>query len=438
MSGRGLKILDTKHTVHNKIILVCVAFFSAILILTCVPASMSIAQIREDNQENTERLDTLRRQIEEASERAVNLEDQARTVRAEIAQIQQDLIKSAAAIQTIEDEIFDKEANLEDLRVRELELEANLEQKNFEMASTLGAMQRLSIQKTSVVAFKPDSAINTLRTTSLLKVILPDLRNRADILEDDLSELNNIRAEMRQENIELRNELTKLVIANNDIDNLLEKRVARQKDLEYSTQQQRDKLKSFAENAKDLQDLIEKIETEIALREEAARKAQESLRDKPGSGNSAVAAATIPMPRSDLAFAEAKGNIPLPARGSINQIYNQLLPTGQRSKGIIVNTRLGAPVIAPHDGRIVFSGIFRSYGQLLIIDHGEGYHTLLAGMENINGIVGQWILKGEPVGQMSSETTPSNSRQKLYVELRQKGKPINPMPWIIAMDRGGK
>ena len=96
MSGRGLKILDTKHTVHNKIILVCVAFFSAILILTCVPASMSIAQIREDNQENTERLDTLRRQIEEASERAVNLEDQARTVRAEIAQIQQDLIKSAA------------------------------------------------------------------------------------------------------------------------------------------------------------------------------------------------------------------------------------------------------------------------------------------------------------------------------------------------------
>ena len=431
-------ILGTRQIIHNNITLTSAAICAAILIFICVPTSITIAQIRKDNQENTEKLDTLKRQIEETSQRAISLEDEARAVRKEIAKIQQDLIKSTAAIQTIEDEILDKENNLEDLRVRELDLEANLKKKNFEMASTLGAMQRLSIQKTSVVAFKPDNAINTLRTTALLKVILPDLRNRADILEDDLSELNNIRAEMRQQNVELRNELTKLVIANNDVDTLLKQRVVKQKDIEYSTQKERDKLKSIAANAKDLQDLIERIETEIALREEAARKAQEALRDKPGNKTNAVAAATVPMPKSNMAFAQAKGNIPLPARGSISQIYNQLLPTGQRSKGIIVNTRIGAPVIAPHDGRVVYSGIFRSYGQLLIIDHGGGYHTLLAGMENINGIVGQWILKGEPVGQMSSASSSSNSRQKLYVELRQKGKPINPMPWIIAMDRGGK
>ena len=128
----------------------------------------------------------------------------------------------------------------------------------------------------------------------------------------------------------------------------------------------------------------------------------------------------------------------MPARGSIYQIYNQLLPTGQRAKGIIINTHSGAPVVAPHDGRIVFSGIFRSYGQLLIIDHGEGYHTLLSGMKNINGIVGQSILKGEPVGQMSLEKFTSDSHHKLYVELRQKGKPINPMLWIMAMDRAVK
>ena len=104
----------------------------------------------------------------------------------------------------------------------------------------------------------------------------------------------------------------------------------------------------------------------------------------------------------------------------------------------MVDTLAGATVIAPHEGRIVFAGKFRSYGQLLIIAHGEGYHTLLACMENINGIVGQWVLKGEPIGQMSSDTSSSNSRQKLYVELRLKGKPINPLPWIVAMDRGGK
>ncbi len=396
------------------------------------------AQIRENKQANSEKLNEIRKQIEETSQKAESLEGQARAVRLEIEKIQKDLVKSAAQIRSIETEISDKEENLKELRKRELELEDNLQVKKFEMASTLGAMQRLSIQKTSVVAFKPDEAINTLRTTSLLKVILPDLRDRADILQGDLSELNNVREDILQENTELRAELTKLVIANDEIDVLLKKRMARQKDLEYSTVQERQKLKSFAENAKDLQDLIDKIEKEIALRDEAAKRAVEALRDKPSTAEEAVASASIPMPQENLNFAGAKGNLPLPARGSINQQFNQLLSTGQRSKGIMVDTRPGATVIAPHEGQIVFAGKFRSYGQLLIIAHGEGYHTLLAGMENINGIVGQWILKGEPVGQMSAESNASNSRQKLYVELRQKGKPINPLPWIIAMDRGGQ
>lgn len=400
--------------------------------------SILFAQIRENNEQNSERLDELRKQIEETSEKAQDLEKQAQLIRSEISQIQQQLIKSAAEIQATEDQIFEKESNLRELRDREVALEESLKVKNFEMASTLGAMQRLSIQKTSVVAFKPGDALDTLRTTSLLRVILPDLKNRADILQGDLSELNNVRDDITQQNIELRNELTKLVISNNDIDELLRKRVARQKNIDFSTLQEREKLRSFAENAEDLQDLIGKIEKEIALREEAAKKAQENLRNKPAGEASSVARTTVPMPQGSMSFASAKGNLPLPARGAINQVYNQLLSTGQRSKGITVDTRAGATVIAPHEGRVVFAGKFRSYGQLLIIAHGEGYHTLLAGMENINGIVGQWILKGEPVGQMSAVTNMSNSRQKLYVELREKGKPINPMPWIIAMDRGGK
>lgn len=403
----------------------------------------STAQIREDNEENSERLDQLRKQIEQSSEKARNLEEEALVIRREVAEIQQQLIKSAAQIQSLEEQVLDKERNLKELKDAERELEKRLEEKNFEMASTLGAMQRLSIQKTSAVTFKPGEAINTLRTSSLLRVILPDLQNRASILQGDLSELNNIRYDIIQENAELKAELTKLVIANEDIDTLMSRRVARQKDLEYSTEQERAKLRSFAENANNLQELIEKIEREIALRDEAAERAVENLRDRPQSSTTSAAIASIPMPEGALSFAGAKGNLPLPARGSINQRFNQMLSTGQRSRGIMVDTRPGATVIAPHDGRIVFAGPFRSYGQLLIIAHGEGYHTLLAGMENINGIVGQWILKGEPVGQMSEtqntgNSNGSNSRQKLYVELRQEGKPINPLPWIIAMDRTGQ
>lgn len=418
--------------------LVSFTFITIVLILTTIPASKLAAQIRENNQENTTKLQTLRKQIEKSSERAVVLEDQAREIREEISLIQKNLINSAAKIQIIEEDIFIKEDNLLDLRVRELELKKNLSTKNFEMASTLGAMQRLSLQKANIVAFKPNDALSTLRTTSLLKVILPNLKNRANIIENDLSNLDNIRAEMRQQSVELRNNRTKLVTANNEIDDLLKKRLGRQSNIEYSTQKERERLRIFAETAISLEDLIKKIASEIILREEAAITAQQGLRDKPNHKHIFVPTASISTPRSSLSFARAKGNIALPARGSINQIYNQLLPTGQRAKGIIINTHSGAPVVAPHDGHIVFSGIFRSYGQLLIIDHGEGYHTLLSGMKNINGIVGQSILKGEPVGQMSIEKFSSDSNHKLYVELRQKGKPINPMLWIMAMDRAVK
>jgi len=418
--------------------LVSFTFITIVLILTTIPASKLAAQIRENNQENTTKLQTLRKQIKKSSERAVVLEDQAREIREEISLIQKNLINSAAKIQIIEEDIFIKEDNLLDLRVRELELKKNLSTKNFEMASTLGAMQRLSLQKANIVAFKPNDALSTLRTTSLLKVILPNLKNRANIIENDLSNLDNIRAEMRQQSVELRNNRTKLVTANNEIDDLLKKRLGRQSNIEYSTQKERERLRIFAETAISLEDLIKKIASEIILREEAAITAQQGLRDKPNHKHIFVPTASISTPRSSLSFARAKGNIALPARGSINQIYNQLLPTGQRAKGIIINTHSGAPVVAPHDGHIVFSGIFRSYGQLLIIDHGEGYHTLLSGMKNINGIVGQSILKGEPVGQMSIEKFSSDSNHKLYVELRQKGKPINPMLWIMAMDRAVK
>lgn len=416
-------------TIKASLRLPIVCFMGILLSITS-----SKGQIRESEQQSAERLNELRKQIEESAEKAETFEKQAAQVREEIAEIQQQLINSAADIQKTESQITQGETNLEELLIREQNLEDRLKDKKFEMASTLGAMQRLSIQQTNVVAFKPGEAIDTLRTTSLLKVILPDLKNRANLIEKDLEELNAVRYEISDQNTILKQQLTTLVIANNDIDVLLKRRMERQSSLEISTKQERQKLKQFAENAKDLQDLIDQIETEIALRDEAAKKAEALLRERPSASRNTTNTATAKIPRGGASFASSKGNLPLPARGTIGQSFNQLLTTGSRAKGITIDTRAGATVIAPHEGRIEFAGKFRTYGELLIISHGDGYHTLLAGMENINSIVGQWVLKGEPVGQMSETTGLSNSRQKLYVELRQKGKPVNPLPWMVAMN----
>jgi septal ring factor EnvC (AmiA/AmiB activator) len=84
------------------------------------------------------------------------------------------------------------------------------------------------------------------------------------------------------------------------------------------------------------------------------------------------------------------------------------------------------------DGRVAFAGPYRGYGQLLIIDHGEGYHTLLAGFSRIDVVLGQWLLAGEVVGAMGRTT---DGGPNLYVELRYNGDAINPLPWLAASER---
>ncbi|GAA0600322.1 murein hydrolase activator EnvC family protein [Caenispirillum bisanense] len=124
---------------------------------------------------------------------------------------------------------------------------------------------------------------------------------------------------------------------------------------------------------------------------------------------------------------EVRGAMPLPARGRVATRYGSELSPGNTSKGIVIETRGGAAVVAPADGVVAFSGPFRGYGHLLILEHAGGYHTLLSGMSRIDAQVGQRLLAGEPVGVMERSDGPS-----LYVELRRDGQPIDPLPWLAA------
>jgi septal ring factor EnvC (AmiA/AmiB activator) len=90
-------------------------------------------------------------------------------------------------------------------------------------------------------------------------------------------------------------------------------------------------------------------------------------------------------------------------------------------------------VVSVCGGRAVFAAPFRSYGLLLIVDCGGGYHVVLAGFERLDVKVGQSVASGGPVGVMPGwEPGKSGSRPALYVELRHDGQPVNPAPWLRA------
>ncbi|MDA0997603.1 MAG: peptidoglycan DD-metalloendopeptidase family protein, partial [Proteobacteria bacterium] len=177
---------------------------------------------------------------------------------------------------------------------------------------------------------------------------------------------------------------------------------------------------SLAGEAETLRDLLVEIEKERA-----------KARQKPILAPTArVPKITARPPTLSLApFSKAQGKLKVPVIGRISGRYGEKTDAGLTRRGVTVSTSPKAQVVAPYDGTVVYAGKFRGYGLLLIIEHGEGYHTLLAGMARLDVDQGQSLVAGEPVGLMEDG---DRGQPILYVELRRDGQPINPLPWLAA------
>ncbi len=103
---------------------------------------------------------------------------------------------------------------------------------------------------------------------------------------------------------------------------------------------------------------------------------------------------------------------------------------GGPAKGTTFQAPAGARVVSPCGGRVSFAGPFRSYGNLLIVDCGDAYHFVLAGLDRLDVAAGQRVLAGEPVGVLAAGE--GRSRATLYLELRHHGQPVDPRTWFAA------
>lgn len=423
---------------RQKIIISTIMIFCAVAVI--IPGNAMAAPPTAKEVNTDKDLKEVRDKITASSERARQFEKQAKTLDTEISDLSQKLVTAARKIQQTEGDVYNAEDNLQTLNNQEKNLKDTLDTRFGQMAKTLAAMQRLSQQPPELVAYRPGKAINTLRTASLLKALQPELKHRAEIIEDGLEELKDVRQQITKERTELKELLSALTSEQIELNRLLSDRRQKQEKLRQATRDERQKLKQFAAQAKNLEDLIARIEREAQEREKAARAAALRLAEKPHSSKKSARLKLDSLPTGIKSFLQAKGTLPLPARGLIQRTFGAKTPEGQSSEGITIHTLPLATVVSPHEGRIVFAGKFRSYGQLLIIAHGQEYHTLLAGMTRLDAEVGQWVLKGEPIGQMAAGSAIASANglpigQNLYVELRRMGKPINPLPWIAARDR---
>jgi len=385
-------------------------FLIALLLLPLFYLKPVLAQENEQQQ-----LDNIEQQIEDSREKAAQLKKKAERVASLGQEIALRLVTMAAQIRTLEATISQNEEKMFTMTGEIAAKKEAVRKQNLNMAHTLAALQRLSQRPPEYIIMRPAEAVETVRGASLLTAALPEIKKKTNLMRTDLEELNALKQTLASEQHIHKENLESLQRQNADLKKLQREKQVLYKDYLRGAGQEEGRIKALAREARDLKSLIEKLENEMA------------------SAESGVLP-TPPIPPG-TSFAKAKGRLPFPARGTISQQFGGKTAVGT-ARGIDIQTRPGTQVIAPFDGRIIFAGEFRTYGNLLIIAHGEGYHSLLAGLGTIETSVGQWVLAGEPVGSMpevrlaSTDGGPANATIRLYLEIRKGGEPVNPLPWL--------
>lgn len=380
-------------------------------------------------------LETVQQELEESRKAAEDLARKAASLDREVQDLQASLIKAAADVQRREREVSEIESTLATLGESEAEKAAALKRGRADLSATLVALQRLSTLPRQALLFGPDSPIDMARSARLLGIVTPVLDARARALQSELNEMKELRQEMARRRDDLTGALAQLARDNQSLAALVAKKAGQRKSTLAETEATKQRLARLADQAKNLQDLISRLEQTEAMTP------SEPVATAPSDDEQVAALTPAPMPRSEKpadlrAFPKDLKKLTAPANGRLVRKFGSATETAGTMKGAEIETRPGAQIVATFDGQIVFEGPFRGYGQILIIEHGGGYHTVLAGLDRVVAEVGQWLKAGEPIGRMGAsgrnEDGTESGRPRLYVELRRDGQPFDPAPMFAG------
>ncbi|HEX7790581.1 MAG TPA: peptidoglycan DD-metalloendopeptidase family protein [Afipia sp.] len=391
--------------------------------------------------QRTQELEAAREQQKKAAELEKKLKADIATIGQDRTKLNQQLIGIAGQVRDVENKMTDTEGRIRPLDARELQIRASLESRRDEISEVLAALQRAGRRAPPALFVRPEDALQSLRTAMLLSSVVPEMRARAAKLASDLGELVSLRKNIAEERDRLAVDRDKLNDDRTRLAALVQERQKKQTDTEKDMEAERQRAIALSKQTENLQDLIAKMELDVKAAAKAAAAAElkgtpASLNGKPNLGALKDTARLSPA----IAFASAKGLLPIPVNGTRIRSFGGSDGTGGQEKGISIATRPGAQVTTPCDGWVVYSGPFRSYGQLLILNAGGGYHVLIAGMERISVTIGQFVLTGEPVAtmgttsQVASILAAASSQPVLYIEFRKDGAPIDSGPWWAATE----
>ncbi len=453
----------------------------AVFLIAAFTANTASAQSDISRDEAKRKLRDQKSSLETTKKRASDLKSSVGQIERERAEINRRLLDTAALIQKSETRMTAIEQRLSELQEQERIVRGSLNQRRGEIAKLLGALQKMGRNPPPVIVTRRKDALEMVRSAMLLAAAFPSLRTQATALSQKLTSLVRVMTDIREEGDKLRAETQRLDQARKQLAAVMQTKKKTLTERQAELKKVRLAAADITRNVNSLNELIIKLDKAVtentslgtydargnttkvptsrttADGQSRPRIPQSAVEAPPPKPKGTEVAVIVPPKRDQIIeiappssgfgsasrmtpavpFAKTRGKLPLPARGRRIISFGEKTQHGSQSKGIVLETRYLAQVTSPSDGWVVYAGKFRSYGKLLIINAGDGYHILLAGLSNIDVEPGQFVLAAEPVGTMNNAPPgqvrkASDNAPVLYIEFRKNGRPINPDPWWVA------
>ena len=379
---------------------------------------------------NPDNIDTVQQQLLKTQSQlnnAIEERDSARgtaeKINKERVSLRLKMITTARQIQQAESTLSAHENHLRELRGRYQKQMVAFKEKYQHLTGALAAIEKLSQNPNTAFFLHPGKPSDAVQSSMVLNYIVGELDNRTKKVRQDLKSLNLVRTQVLEKTENIRTQIASLDSRRLELESLSDKKSTEmQRAIALSKKRQSD-INTLSQKTKSLQDLI------ITLEEQSMQEQTRIAKQKSKQGKKPTKLTPTDKPQADpQTFAgrtfPKRGGLIAPAHGKISSRFHQIDELGQRTTGIRVQTRHNAQVVAPYDGKVVFTGHYAKYGNMIIIKHSGGYYSILAGMDNPDAFNGQWLLAGEPIGTMGTLAP------ELYIEIRRKDRAVNPLNWI--------
>lgn len=385
--------------------------------------------------------ETMKEQITAAQKDAAALEQNRNRHKRDLESLRDKVVPLSRNIQDAQQKLEMLTARILDMEQEIKVLEETMGDNRVVLSHNLSAALRMRRMPSETLFLQTATPVHTAQTALLLRETVPPLQRRLALLNTDVNRLTELRKNLLDDRQAQHETLAGLEQEQKSLAALIEKRQALYAELGDNVSAQQAKIKQLTSEAKSLEELVAKVRSENATRLAAATPLPQLKPPAPQAapeGPARLQPVALTTPVQELrppAVIPDRRPENWPVAGQIRIRYGETDSFGSPSQGVKFETAPGALVTTPMAGTVKYSGTFKHYGRLLIIEHDDGWHSLVAGLDKIDTIVGQTLTVGEPVGRMprAAGTTGNGHNPKLYYELRRNGQPVNPAQKIKGL-----